>query len=75
MVTVLDADQLEGQGDVGVCEDGPPRSGGEGEEAGSQAGLGGDGRTVEALFVFGGMDTEGTIHSDCFVFVPPTQLH
>lgn len=25
---------------------------------------------VPALFVFGGMDTCGTIHSDCFVFVP-----
>jgi len=23
-----------------------------------------------ALFVFGGMDTCGTIHGDCFVFVP-----
>ena len=29
---------------------------------------------VPALFVFGGMDTCGTIHSDCFVFVPPQSL-
>ena len=29
---------------------------------------------VLALFVFGGMDTCGTIHSDCFVFVPPQSL-
>lgn len=29
-------------------------------------------RAVEALFVFGGMDTQGTIHNDCFVFVPDT---
>ena len=26
---------------------------------------------VEALVVFGGMDTSGHIHSDCFVIVPP----
>lgn len=26
--------------------------------------------SVPALFVFGGMDTCGTVHSDCFVFVP-----
>lgn len=26
---------------------------------------------VPALFVFGGMDTCGTVHSDCFIFVPP----
>lgn len=29
---------------------------------------------VLALFVFGGMDTCGTVHSDCFVFVPPQSL-
>ena len=27
--------------------------------------------TVEALLVFGGMDTSGHIHSDCFIIVPP----
>ena len=27
--------------------------------------------TVEALLVFGGMDTSGHIHNDCFVIVPP----
>ena len=26
---------------------------------------------VEALLVFGGMDTSGHIHSDCFIIVPP----
>lgn len=29
---------------------------------------------VPALFVFGGMDTCGTVHSDCFVYVPPQSL-
>ena len=27
--------------------------------------------TVVALLVFGGMDTSGHVHNDCFVFVPP----
>ena len=26
---------------------------------------------LPALFVFGGMDTSGTVHEDCFVIVPP----
>lgn len=30
--------------------------------------------TVTALLVFGGMDTNGHIHSDCFIIVPPQEL-
>ena len=31
----------------------------------------GEGGLVTALIIFGGMDTEGHVHNDCFVLVPP----
>ena len=30
---------------------------------------------VEALLIFGGMDTCGHVHNDCFIIVPPLPLH
>lgn len=36
-----------------------------------QSSLRGDIATVTALLIFGGMDTNGHIHSDCFIIVPP----
>ena len=30
---------------------------------------------VEALLIFGGMDTCGHMHNDCFIIVPPQPLH
>lgn len=39
----------------------------EGESGGSGEPL----ETVTALFVFGGVQASGFVHSDCFIIVPP----
>ena len=77
-VTVISPDNVKDQ-DVGIYGT-PSKSSSEvvstsvelSEDCSQQAAYHGHLGTslVPALFVFGGMDTCGTIHSDCFVFVP-----
>lgn len=77
-VTVISPDNVKNQ-DVGIYGN-PSKSSSEvvstsvelSEDCSQQAAYHGHLGTslVPALFVFGGMDTCGTIHSDCFVFVP-----
>lgn len=78
-VTVISPDNVKNQ-DVGIYST-PSKSSSEvvntsaelSENCSQQAACHGHLGTslIPALFVFGGMDTCGTVHSDCFIVVPP----
>ena len=69
---VSDEAKEKGESEFSACNENllsRPNRGVEGEVKGEEDETGGE--LVVGLLVFGGMDTSGHVHNDCFVVVPP----